>query len=106
MTKLQLVKTTDGKKYLTKLYEGDFYNLRVMFHKEFDYINASINPNKDTEYLPSIYIQNDARDNNFEISIQTASYGAMKEDDIQKVIKGYQIALKYVAEIKSILGVK
>ncbi|WP_415286110.1 hypothetical protein [Clostridium perfringens] len=62
----------------------------------------------DIRYIPGIFIRmdDDCFGEIIGIEIQTTSYGSLNESEIKKVIKGYQLAVETVDEVKKILGIE
>ena len=59
--------------------------------------------NKIDNYIHDIYTEENS--DTFEITgfeIQTTSYGALKTEEIEKVVEGYNIAIKTVKELEKI----
>lgn len=96
MLELKLVreKLQDGKNYLD--YEIGKYQVNVV-SSENGWKQISIRADYNERYLPDIYYHYDICDS-FEprFQIQTTSYGALNSDEIENVIKGYEIALEVV----------
>ena len=88
-----------------KIYESNEYKLRIIQYKN-GYISISTGKNFSNinEYVPSIFLNQN--DNDFlvdRIEISTSSYGSVNCKSIEKIISGYQIAIKSANEIKNIL---
>lgn len=72
---------------------------------EYVYLNVSISRASNEDFLPSIYIDRDKKNkenNKLVATIQTTSWGSMSVEDVEKVIQGYQKALKVAKAINSI----
>jgi len=102
MTTLKLIEKKQTEGYEIEVYESEYYQLRLetKLNRGCKIVRMS---HLSGEYMPTIYVFNDDADNNFEIKIQTSSYGSLELDDIQKVINGYEIAVAHINEIKEIL---
>lgn len=91
-------------KYSKDIYENSFYTVEEINNKW----GYSYNCTTKDKYIPDIYIKSNLDDNSLIdfISIQTTSYGTMEVEEIEKVIKGYQIAVETVKQLKEIFNLK
>ena len=85
------------------VYENDYYTVKKVVGVN-DYIDVVITAkDKIDNYIHDIYIEENS--DTFEITgfeIQTTSYGALKTEEIEKVVEGYNIAIKTVKELEKI----
>lgn len=86
-------------RYERDIYEiGNYQVIRDLSVYESGKIHErfSVNPNRKMDYLPEIYFNYDIFGDNDtkEFRIQTTSYGSLSPADIQKVIDGYNEAVK------------
>ena len=85
------------------IYENDYYTVKKVVGVN-DYIDVVITAkDKIDNYIHDIYIEENS--DTFEITgfeIQTTSYGALKTEEIEKVVEGYNIAIKTVKELEKI----
>lgn len=95
-------KVTDKGNKIT-VYENDYYTIKKIVDVN-NYIDVVINiKNKIDNYIHDIYTEENS--DTFEIigfEIQTTSYGALKTEAIEKIVKGYNIAIKTVKELEKI----
>lgn len=93
----------NGKGYRVTVYENDYYTVKKIVDVN-NYIDVVINTkNKIDNYIHDIYTEENS--DTFEITgfeIQTTSYGALKTEEIEKIVKGYNIAIKTVKELEKI----
>lgn len=62
--------------------------------------------NEGDDFLPDIYdcvdyLNNSDQSKEFDFQIQTTSYGALSLEDIEKVIKGLQVAMDTIKEVEA-----
>ena len=85
------------------VYENDYYTVKKVVGVN-DYIDVVITAkDKIDNYIHDIYTEENS--DTFEITgfeIQTTSYGALKTEEIEKIVKGYNIAIKTVKELEKI----
>ena len=85
------------------VYENDYYTVKKVVGVN-DYIDVVITAkDKIDNYIHDIYTEENS--DTFEITgfeIQTTSYGALKTEEIEKVVEGYNIAIKTVKELEKI----
>lgn len=88
-----------------KTYRGDYFKLgqyevekyTVTYENGSFYKRISVTKDWNNRFLPDIYYSEDIfgrRDPKF--TIETTAYGALKPEEIKKVIEGYQEALEAV----------
>lgn len=106
MKNLKLIETKKTEQNVIDKYASNHYQVQVESKLEHGYKVVRVRAIKSGEYLPVIFVDNDDADDNFEIAIQTTSHGALELEEIEKVIKGYEIAVSHLKEIKEILGVE
>lgn len=100
--KLKLTKETlvDSKELRAiKIYENDYYIVREdIYNLGFSTISCK----SKEKYIPWISVNVNLYDDcNIEsFSIDTCSYGVLKEEEIKKVIHGYNAALETVEQLK------
>lgn len=91
--KLEGTRTFEDRQY--KVYKIGKYTINVV-----DYLDGTAyittEPEK-VDYLPHIYSRDDNDMKVLGFEIQTTSYGALSVEEIQKVVAGYNEALKVVA---------
>lgn len=90
---------SQGNKVVT--YENEYYILTKIIY-QYGYSSIVISEkNKNDNYRYSIYVKEDFdTDKILGFKIQTTSYGALAVDKIEKVIEGYNIAIKTVKELE------
>lgn len=86
-----------GNERTLKCYELGSYEVSVITYDS-GWQTISITPDREKRYLPEIYARDDLDGNVLGFHIQTTSYGAVKADQIRKVIEGLEEAVQ-AAEI-------
>ena len=95
--KLELVKQIADEKRTCTLYTIGAYKVDVTIYED-KTKRISVNKDYKEEFLPEIYFKDKRWGNEVEeFQIQTTAYGALNPSDIQKIIKGYEEAMKVAA---------
>lgn len=100
--KLKLVKETlvdSNELRAIRIYENDYYKIREDIYKTgFKTVSCQ----EKEKFIPWISVNVDLYgDCNIEsFSIDTCSYGVLKEEEIKKIIHGYNAALETVEQLK------
>ena len=98
---MKLISENTGKVRSSKLYECLGYEIEELKYHDNNYTSIIVTGCQSEKYLPGIYVEDDFDTCNIKgFKIQTTSYGALNQDEIEEVIKGYQIALKVVNELE------
>lgn len=99
MFKLILEKELPKKEETVKVYECLGYQIKEVTNNKWNFITLSIESDK--KYNPNIVVKEDLDDGKIlEFKIQTTSYGSLESNKIEKIIEGYQTALKVVKELE------
>ena len=102
MTLFKQKETVDNERYYVEVFESSYYNVNVVKNKEFNYTRIEVKKNNNIEFIPYIYV--DGYDRDFEISIQTTSYGALDEKNFANFLHVQNKVVEYVEEIKKIIA--
>lgn len=91
----------DNIKYERDVYQIGNYSIAremTIYQSGNTFERFHIIKDRNIEYLPDIYFNQNIFDNNDvkDFKIQTTSYGSLSPEDIQKVIDGYNEAVKVV----------
>ncbi|WP_415276456.1 hypothetical protein [Clostridium perfringens] len=98
---MKLISENIGKERTSKVYECLGYEIRELKYHDGGYVSLIISGCQSEKYLPSIYTEENFDTCDIEgFKIQTTAYGALHSDEIEEVIKGYQVALKVVKELE------
>lgn len=94
---LRLVENRMMKGERIKTYENDFYT--VIERKRQYGIDIDIRPKR--KFIPSIFADFDLYEMKLKkFDIETTAYSETSEDDIRSIIKGYEMALLTVEQLK------
>lgn len=110
MSNLKLIDKVQQGEMLFERYMSEYYDLRIETNVNHNFRTVRISA-LSGDYIPALHYSNRAifstkSDGNEDVEISTRSYGSLKTEEIAKVIKGYEIAVIHVEEIKTILGIK
>lgn len=95
LIKLISEKELPKKGETVKVYECLGYQIKEITNNKWNFITLSIESEK--KYNPSIIVKEDLDDGKIlEFKIQTTSYGSLEPNKIEKIVEGYQTALKVV----------
>lgn len=95
MMELVLKRERRGEGKTLKGYELGGYEVTVTtYDSGLQYIN--VRTDKQNRYQPEIYPREDMADNVIGFAIQTTSYGALRPDEIRKVIEAMEEAIEVV----------
>ena len=98
---MKLISENTGKVRSSKVYECLGYEIHELTYHDSGLVTLIINPCKSEKYLPTIYADDDFDTCGIKgFKIQTTAYGALHSDEIEEVIKGYQVALRVVKELE------
>lgn len=90
----KLIDTIKHEDFTRYLCESDYYKFSVSVYDDglnLFYLDTNKVDNK--VFLPNLYIETDIRTDEFKyISIQTTSYGDLNIEEVEKVIRGLEIA--------------
>lgn len=88
-----------------KVYESDYYTFRILFYDNgFTIQEIKVNiEGKSNCYIPRVYFEEDEDNLVIDVKIETYGCGSMNSEEIQNVIRGYQIAVEEIKELKVIL---
>ena len=98
--KLKLIDEIMTEDKEIKYYQSQYYEIRLRkyLHTDCKSVNVS---RSSGYYIPAIEVIED--NNNYDIvgfEIQTTSYGALSTEQIEEIIKGYEIAVATVKQLE------
>ena len=94
---LRLVEDKMTKIGRVKIYENDFYTVKE-YKRQYG-VDIDIRPKR--KFIPSIYTNFDLEECKVKkFDIGTTAYSETTEDDIRSIIKGYEMALLTVEQLK------
>lgn len=96
-----LSETKESDTHTGKVFTSEYYTLKVIRNKEYEYKRVELSRNGSIFAVPQIFVGDN--EDNFKLDIQTASYGSLDESQFTQYIETQQNVLSYVAEIKQII---
>lgn len=91
----------EGKVRKREIYSNGYYEVNRTIHKECGLITYSVYLKEGRDYMPTIEVDDDIYTFTLkDFKIQTTAYGSKDVEDIQKIIKGYEIAIESVKELE------
>ena len=106
--KFKLIKEISKKEWNNKIYSNGYYDLSIRKKPLIDYTDIVIIKKTDSgiEYLPTVFIKEDLYKDNYaieNITIDVVGRGSLEVEEIEEIIKGYNIAIETVKELKELL---
>lgn len=103
---LKLKEKTSNAVYFVEVYESSHYTVQVVKNKVLEnWIAFEVNKKLDNKYLPKIYIF-EKDENEYDISIQTTSYGEMEYKHYKDYIDAQNKALEVLPAIEKLVKEK
>jgi len=102
----KLKETISNAVYFVEVYESSHYVVQVIRNMLLEnWISFEVNKKLDNRYLPKIYVvEND--ENEYDISIQTTSYGEMEYEHYKDYINAQNKALEVLPAIEKLVKEK
>ena len=100
----KLIEEINKEEVNKKIYFNGYYYLTIEKNFSIDYTYLYINKTRDREYIPTLFLEKDLYTRTIEnITIDVVGRGSLEVEEIEEIIKGYNIAIETVKELKELL---
>lgn len=100
-----LKETVENSLYYVEVYESNLYTINIIKNKEFNYTNVEVKKRMLVNYVPTIYVSLED-EGNFNIEIQTTSYGALSVMEYKYFMDLQTSVLQFISDLDILLTEK